>query len=171
MNATDDKSTLAQVMAWCRQAPSHYLSQCWPRSLSPYGVTRPQWVNRMNDQAKSWEITSQNDIMTVNTKQRFLKKKLANKNLTHSDTYSKKNFCFLLDGGWILVILPNMVTHRSPTSLTNAISLNVRGPIHLAVSVNQTKYKWLLELKQTYEIFLIDRGDLTLFSAWIILVC
>ena len=42
---TDDKSTLVQVMAWCRQATSHYLSQCRPRSLSPYGVTRPQWVN------------------------------------------------------------------------------------------------------------------------------
>ena len=40
-----DKSTLVQVMAWCRQAASHYLSQCWPRSQSPYGVTRPQWVN------------------------------------------------------------------------------------------------------------------------------
>ena len=39
-----DKSTLVQVMAWCRQATSHYLSQWWPRSLSPYGVTRPQWV-------------------------------------------------------------------------------------------------------------------------------
>ena len=41
---TDDKSTLVQVMAWCHQATSHYLSQCWPRSLSPYGITRPQWV-------------------------------------------------------------------------------------------------------------------------------
>ena len=40
-----EKSTLVQVMAWCHQAISHYLSQCWPRSLSPYGVTRPQWVN------------------------------------------------------------------------------------------------------------------------------
>ena len=39
------KSTLVQVMAWCRQATSHYLSQCWPRSPSSYGVTRPQWVN------------------------------------------------------------------------------------------------------------------------------
>ena len=29
----DDKSKLVQVMAWCRQATSHYLSQCWPRSL------------------------------------------------------------------------------------------------------------------------------------------
>ena len=41
---TQDKSTLVQVMAWCRQATSHYLSQCWPRSMSPYGITRPQWV-------------------------------------------------------------------------------------------------------------------------------
>ena len=46
LDLTDDKSTLVQVMAWCRQAPSHYLSQCWPRSLSPYDITRPQWVNR-----------------------------------------------------------------------------------------------------------------------------
>ena len=42
---TDDKSTLVQVMAWCHQATSHYLSQCWPSFLSPYGVTRPQWVS------------------------------------------------------------------------------------------------------------------------------
>ena len=45
---TDDKSTLVQVMAWCRQAPSHYLSQCWLRSMSPHGVTLPQWVNVLN---------------------------------------------------------------------------------------------------------------------------
>ena len=31
-------------MAWCRQATSHYVSQCWPWSLSSYDVTRPQWV-------------------------------------------------------------------------------------------------------------------------------
>ena len=45
LDLTDDKSTLVQVMAWCRQATSHYLNQCWPRSLSPYGITRPQWIN------------------------------------------------------------------------------------------------------------------------------
>ena len=39
------KSTLAQVITWCRQATSHYLSHCWPRSISPHDVTRPQWVN------------------------------------------------------------------------------------------------------------------------------
>ena len=42
----DDKSTLVQVTAWCYQAASHYLSQCWPRCVSLYGVTRPQWVKR-----------------------------------------------------------------------------------------------------------------------------
>ena len=42
---TDDKSTLVQVIAWCRQATSHYLGQGWLSSLSPYGVARPQWVN------------------------------------------------------------------------------------------------------------------------------
>ena len=35
-------------MAWCHQATSHYLSQCWPRSLSPYDVTRPQWINQVS---------------------------------------------------------------------------------------------------------------------------
>ena len=46
LDLTDDKSTLVQVMAWCRQATSHYLSQCWPSSMSPYDVTRPQWVKQ-----------------------------------------------------------------------------------------------------------------------------
>ena len=94
---TDDKSILDQVMAWCRQATSHYLSQCcqfqWGKltlacslanasafwagwvlrilnrthkghlfsykcsrnlvshtlsSMSPYGVTWPQWVNHVH---------------------------------------------------------------------------------------------------------------------------
>ena len=45
LDLTDDKSTLVQVMAWWRQATSHYLSRCWPRSISLNGVTRPQWVN------------------------------------------------------------------------------------------------------------------------------
>ena len=48
LDLTDDQSTLVQVMAWCRQAISHYLSQCWPRSLSPYGVIRPQWVKSIS---------------------------------------------------------------------------------------------------------------------------
>ena len=46
------KSALVQVMAWCRQATSHYLSQYWPRSQSPYDVTRPQWVNKPRAKGK-----------------------------------------------------------------------------------------------------------------------
>ena len=42
--ATDGKSTLVQIMVWCRQATSHYLIQYWPISMSPNGVTRPQWA-------------------------------------------------------------------------------------------------------------------------------
>ena len=44
LDLTDDKSTLVQVMTWRHQATSHYLSQCWSRSLLPYGGSRPQWV-------------------------------------------------------------------------------------------------------------------------------
>ena len=47
-NLTFKKSTSVQVMAWCHQAPSHYLNQCWPRSMSPFGINRPQWVNVSN---------------------------------------------------------------------------------------------------------------------------
>ena len=55
---TDDKSTLVQVMAWCRQATSHYLSQCWLSPLSPCGVTRPQWVKLIHIYA---EMCSERD--------------------------------------------------------------------------------------------------------------
>ena len=59
LDLTDDKSTLVQVMAWCRQATSHYLSQCWPRSMSPNGVTGSQWfkVTKIKKKCKSvWTI-------------------------------------------------------------------------------------------------------------------
>ena len=35
-----DTSILVWVMAWCRQAPSFNLSQCWPRCRPSYGVTK-----------------------------------------------------------------------------------------------------------------------------------
>ena len=39
-----NQSILVQAMAWCRQETSHYMSQCWQRSLSPCGITRLQCV-------------------------------------------------------------------------------------------------------------------------------
>ena len=59
---TDDKSTLVQVMAWCRQATSHYLGQCWPISMSPNGATRPQLVKGVSTRTHqvpasfSWKV-------------------------------------------------------------------------------------------------------------------
>ena len=55
LDFTDDQSTLVQVMAWCRQATSHYLNQCWPRSLPPYGVTRPQRDNYFLKYIDLWQ--------------------------------------------------------------------------------------------------------------------
>ena len=51
---TDHKSTLVQVMAWCHQATSHYLSQCWLSSLLPYGVARPQRVKSVILESVLW---------------------------------------------------------------------------------------------------------------------
>ena len=59
LDLIDDQSTLVQVMAWCRQATSHYLSQCWSRSLSPYGVTRPEWVNSLRPSDALWHHRSE----------------------------------------------------------------------------------------------------------------
>ena len=55
LDLTDEKSTLVQVMAWCCQATSHYLSQCWLRSMLPYGVTRPQWINSYGPETRVFE--------------------------------------------------------------------------------------------------------------------
>ena len=42
---SNEKSTLIQVKACCLKATSHYLNQCWPRSMLSYSITRPWWVN------------------------------------------------------------------------------------------------------------------------------
>ena len=41
-NPFDNESKLFQVIDWHHQATSHYVSQCWPRSMSSFHVTRPQ---------------------------------------------------------------------------------------------------------------------------------
>ena len=45
MDANNLELTLVHIMAWYQQATSHYLSQCWHKFMSLYGVTRPQCVN------------------------------------------------------------------------------------------------------------------------------
>ena len=63
LDLTDGNSTLVQVMVWCHQATSPYMSQCWPRSISPNGATRSQWVKLH----KWWE----NKQITLSIKVRF----------------------------------------------------------------------------------------------------
>ena len=41
-----------------RQAPSHYLSQCWPSSMSPYVITRPQSVNEQTLMKIEWKYNN-----------------------------------------------------------------------------------------------------------------
>ena len=31
-------------MVWCCQAANHYLGQCWPRYMEPYGNSRQQYI-------------------------------------------------------------------------------------------------------------------------------
>ena len=64
-NTFDDKSTLTQVIAWCRQATSYYLSQCWYRSMLPYGITRPQWVNSLRPSDAIWRQRSGSTLAQV----------------------------------------------------------------------------------------------------------
>ena len=51
-----NKSTLVQVITWCRQATSHYLNQCWRRSMSSYSVTRPQRISTLQRSRHVWRV-------------------------------------------------------------------------------------------------------------------
>ena len=45
-NLIIEKSILVQVIAWCRQATSHYENQCLPISLPTYGINAPHCVKQ-----------------------------------------------------------------------------------------------------------------------------
>ena len=57
-NTFNDQSTLVQAIAWCHQATQNYPSQCWQRSMSLKGVTRPQWAKYFleHDDIIKWNI-------------------------------------------------------------------------------------------------------------------
>ena len=52
-NLDDMKTTLDQEMAWCHQAPSHYLVQRWPRSTTLYGFIYLATVSLMSEAWKN----------------------------------------------------------------------------------------------------------------------
>ena len=118
LNTIDNKSTSVQVMAWCRQATSHYLSQCWPWSMLPYGkqanslirisyVTHIMWfINTLEGKKKgiswrkfninkfTWHKSSQIGINSQSccyTSQYQIWKKKINKTITWHNNYASQN--------------------------------------------------------------------------------
>ena len=77
--ASLDGSKLAQIMAWCHQAPSHYLNQCWQlwchmmspchNEITPSGtkpLTEPMLANEMpHDITSPWWDNSQGIVMHI----------------------------------------------------------------------------------------------------------
>ena len=53
-----DEATLVQVMAWCHQATSNYLNQCWPGFMIPYCITKGQWVKRLKTLGHNWVLVN-----------------------------------------------------------------------------------------------------------------
>ena len=45
-NIFNNMPASVQVLAWCHQATSHYLSQCWYRSMWLCGVNRPHFYDK-----------------------------------------------------------------------------------------------------------------------------
>ena len=119
LDLTDDKSTLIQIMASCRQATRHYLSQCWPRSLSPYGVTRPQWVNNGSWSKNTIGITSTgitNVCLHMNARLQPTKCRL----LSKSQSNVRSKFDHSVSSPWCLI---------SPLEYIGFCSGNHRGSI------------------------------------------
>ena len=82
LHLTNDMWTLAQLMAWCHQATSHYLNlnQCWPRCMSPNGITRLEGINcasieniltipvHIRTNVSNWSLWGQGKVMIYHGK-------------------------------------------------------------------------------------------------------
>ena len=125
-------------MAWCCQAPSHYLSQCWPRSMASYGVTRPQWVNSMWSSDAIQSQPSRSTLVQVLACRLFGAKPLPESMLTHwqsskfqwnlnrnSNIYLKANaFCLLFHNKslWLIVNWTPGIKHQKNSNRSTTIS-------------------------------------------------
>ena len=95
----DYKSSLVQVMAWCHQTTSHYLSQCGQTSMSPYGIIRLHWV-RMLHNSLLWQhftpkvpyLGYRYDCLSIDFILFFWRKKYETWALTSSATI---NICYI----------------------------------------------------------------------------
>ena len=56
-------------MSWCHQGTSHYLYQCCPSTMTPYGIIRSQWVKHSETSTfhqKKMNITTRAKDMAIN---------------------------------------------------------------------------------------------------------
>ena len=66
----EGKSTFVLVMAWRRQATSHYLNQCWSRlsheAFSRFWAITGHWFDIMSIKLQSWDHRNQNIAILTN---------------------------------------------------------------------------------------------------------
>ena len=67
LDLTMGKPSVVQVMAWCRQATSHFLSQRWPRFCGHIAVNRPQCARESNlgDWKVLWGVSPYHTLCVV----------------------------------------------------------------------------------------------------------
>ena len=139
---TDYQSTLVQVMAWHHQATCHYLSQSWPSSLLPYGITRPgrpQWVN---------PLTTHDAIGCHRTWSTLVQ--LIACCLMSNDTIWLIELWQCLSLGLILLVLPVVSISNWFTVISQACGGIPQQPAHQPLA--QTKYGMFVTLAYYFEV-------------------
>ena len=119
MDLTDDKSTLVPVMASWHQARTHYLSQCWPSSMSSYGVTRPQWVKSYKAHVSALNKYFTNITVSVYQTQLFSVRDYHNFLSCHLISLS----CY-----WSLISIPSLITIVGKSSVSGQQGLEPTAP-------------------------------------------
>ena len=111
----DYKSTLVQVMAWCCQATSHHLSQCWPRSMSPFAS--PDYSYKGNEMHAALKTIFTNLFSWMKTVERWFSVWEVFNSLWPSDTIWR---------------------HKSASTLAQVMACRLTAPSHY---LNQ---RWLI---------------------------
>ena len=120
-NSAVDKSTLVQLMAWCRQATNHYLSRCWPKSMSPNGITRTQ---RVNSTCRCWKtmfgkpsicLRNSTDSASACWTLNSLTISRAPKSCSKTTTSSKSEWCGHQSSNWTMRVIEYWSEYVVPT--------------------------------------------------------
>ena len=140
-NLTNYKSTLVQVMACCCQATSHYLGQCWLKSVSPYVFTRPQCTTFM------YKMYTKSVILTKGC--------------------SVKPHKHLLINSYHTLTLKHRETHGCVVSTVATDALVLK---HQAISIHNTDQAFIVldqfHIKIPHLRWTISRNKITFLKKW-----